>query len=151
MTTITIRDKLYEVPRLDLFQQFDLTSKLSPILGVMSMQKDVQTLERGFPQAFTAMVGQMPREEKDAMISTIMSGVKRQETGGVWASVMVSGRMQYQDVDITVMLKILWAVIVEHKMVDFFSGDPSTSTEAQDVQESSGSLFPTVTPSSSGR
>jgi hypothetical protein len=42
----------------------------------------------------------------------------------------------FQDIDMRVMLELVWEVIEAHKLVDFFSADPSASTEQPGAQSS---------------
>lgn len=141
----TIDGKEYQIPTLDVMQEFALASKLSRILSMMSLQQDRSVLAAKFPQAFTALAGelQMTREDREEMFSLCLSGVKRQE-GGVWAPVVVNGRMMYKDMGLRVVLAIIWEIIIAHKMIDFFAVDPSASSEQPEEQTSSGSASQTA-------
>lgn len=123
-----ISGKEYRTPTLDIYQEFALASKISPVLAMMSLSEDKSKLEARFPQAFTSLVQNMTREDKDEIIKTSLTGVHRKD-GDTWAPVMVSGRIMYRDIDIRVAMKLLWEIIVAHKLIDFFAIDPSTSTE----------------------
>jgi hypothetical protein len=137
----TIDGKEYLIPTLDVFQEFALASKLSRILSMMSLQKDRSVLEAKFPAAFAALAGelQMTKEDRDEMFMLCLSGVRRSE-GGVMSPVIVNGRLMYQDMNMSVVLRIIWEIIVAHKLIDFFDVDPSKSTDQPEGQpESSGS------------
>lgn len=142
----TINGKEYRLPTLDVFQEFALASKLSPILSMMSLQEDRTVLARKFPQAFTALAVNMPRQDKDEVLAVALTGVTRQEPGSaVWAPVYVNGRIMYQDISMQVVLQLMWELIVAHKLIDFFSEDPSSSTDQPgDPAASSGSDTPRV-------
>ena len=124
-----INGKEYRIPALDIFQEFSFASKISPILSMMSLQEDRSILEAKFPQAFTALAGdlKMSRSDTDEVIGICLNGVQRVENGHS-SPVMVSGRIMYQDMTMQTVLKIMWHVIMEHRLIDFFSTDPSNST-----------------------
>lgn len=125
-----INGKKYRLPTLDIFQEFALASTLSPILSLMSLQTDKSKLAERFPQAFAALIGQvgMSRQEKDELIRMCMAGVTRDENN-VFAPVMVNGQIMYADININVVLTIMWEILVAHKLIDFFSEPHSNSTE----------------------
>lgn len=137
----TINGKEYRLPHLDVFDQFALASKISPILTMMSLNDDKSRLEKKFPQAFAALSQNMSREDKDEILQCGLRGARRQEPGSLtWSPVMVNGRLMYDDIDMSVVLRILWEVIEAHKLLDFFGEGPSTSTDQlEDQRASSGS------------
>jgi hypothetical protein len=120
----------YRLPQLDVFQEFALASTISPILSLMSLQEDKTKLAAKFPQAFTALTGEMglSRQVKDEIIQTCLSGVLREENAA-WLPVMVNGQIMYQDVRMTVVLRIVWEILVQNRLIDFFSDPHSNSTE----------------------
>lgn len=135
----------FRIPTLDIFQEFAFASKISPILSMMSLQEDRSVLEAKFPQAFTALTGdmRMSRADKDEVISLCLSGVSRVDNG-VSSPVLVGGRLMYQDMSLDTVLKIVWQVIVQHKLIDFFSTPHSSLTDQPEKPESSGSDIQTA-------
>lgn len=129
----------YRLPELDPFQSFALASKISPILGLMALQEDRVVLAARFPQSFTALAGdmRMSREDKDEVLRLCLSGISRGETGGSFSPIMVNGHMMFKDIDMSVMLKLVWETIVQNKLIDFFSDAHSNSTEQPGGQAAS--------------
>lgn len=144
---MNINGKEYRLPILDPFQEFALASKISPILGLMSLQEDRNILAAKFPQSFTALTGdmRMSREDKDEVLRLCMTGVLRGEPGGSFSPVMVNGMFMYKDMNLSTILQIVWQVIVDHKLIDFFSDPHSSSTDQPgDRAASGGSATETV-------
>lgn len=125
-----INGKKYRLPSLDIFQEFALASSISPILSLMSLQNDKAKLAEKFPQAFTALAGEMglSRESKDEIIRMCMTGVMREDAGN-WFPVMTDGRFMYDDMKLNVVLKLVFDILVEHRMIDFFSDPHSNSKD----------------------
>jgi hypothetical protein len=136
-----ISGKKYRLPQLDVFQEFALASTISPILSLLSLQTDKTKLAAKFPQAFTALTGEMglSRQAKDEIIQMCLSGVLREESSA-WLPVMTNGQIMYQDMGLSVVLRIVWEILVQNKLIDFFSDPHSNSTEQPaGKQASSGS------------
>jgi hypothetical protein len=137
-----ISGKKYRLPQLDVFQEFALASTISPILALLSLQTDKTKLAAKFPQSFTALTGEMglSRQAKDEIIQMCLSGVLREESAS-WLPVMsTSGQVMYQDMGLSVVLRLVWEILVQHKLIDFFSDPHSNSTEQPaGKQASSGS------------
>lgn len=132
--TTTINGKDYELSRLDIFQEFDLSSKLSPVLAIMALQNDRGVLEKTFARSFTAMCTNMDTEMKNEVLSAALVGVRRKDGDG-WAPIFVNGRIMYQDINMDTVLKLLWQLIINHKMLDFFATAPSSSQEQAPAQQ----------------
>lgn len=134
-----ISGKEYRLPELDPFQAFALASKISPILGLMALQEDRTVLEAKFPQSFTALAGtmQMSREDKDEVLRLCLTGVMRGEAGGSFSPIMVNGMMMFKDIDMSVMLKLVWETLVQNKLLDFFSDPHSKLTDQPGGQAAS--------------
>lgn len=147
MSIKEIGGKKYRLPELDIFQEFALASSISPILSLLSLQDDRTKLAEKFPQAFTALTGEMglSRQAKDDIIRLCLSGVTRDENSAFLSVMSPSGQMMYRDMDLRVVLCIIWEILVENKLIDFFSVPHSNSTEQPgEEQVSSGSVIPTT-------
>lgn len=133
-----ISGKKYRLPTLDIFQEFALASSISPILSLLSLQTDRVKLAEKFPQAFVALTGEMglSRQAKDEIIRMCLSEVMRDENSA-FAPVMVDGKIMYQDMNLKVVLRIVWEILVEHKLIDFFSGPHSNSTDQPGASKAS--------------
>lgn len=124
-----ISGRKYRLPQLDVFQEFALASTISPILALLSLQTDRVKLADKFPQSFTALAGEMglSRQAKDEIIQMCLTGVLREESAA-WLPIMSGGQMMYQDIDLKTSLRIVWEILVQHKLIDFFSDPHSNST-----------------------
>lgn len=126
----------YAVRPLTLTAQFSLAAKLAPIVAIMSLQGDRAVLKKNFPRSFAALCQTMPVEEQEWVLNTCLGVVSRCDVGVPPAPVWVGGMPAFQDIDMRVMLELVWEVIEAHKLVDFFSADPSASSAGQDSQSS---------------
>lgn len=141
-----VRDHEYLIRQLPLMTQFSLGAKLSPVVALMALQRDRVELRRTFPKSFVALCETMPVEEHRWIIETCMGTITRKDdvvNPPVYVPVWVGGMPAFQDVDLSVMLELIWEVIEQHRLIDFFSVVPSSSTERRDGSSgSSGSGSP---------
>lgn len=139
-----ISGKKYRLPDLDIFQEFALASAISPVLTMMSLSTDKAKLESRFPQSFTALIGNMGMDAraKEDLIRTCLAGVKRDENSAFVDVLSPEGRIMYNDMNLTIVLRIVWEVLVKHKLIDFFIEPRSSSTEqgGKTVSHGSGTL-----------
>ena len=123
-----IKNFEYKTTKLNTFQQFDIARKMAPVLTFLALQKDAKTLERGFATAFCGLTQDMNKPDMDSILATCLSEVTREVAPGTYAKVFVSGVLAYDDIDLQTMLKLIWHVLVENNLIDFFSDALSDST-----------------------
>ena len=70
----------------------------------------------------------MNKPDMDSILATCLSEVTREVAPGTYAKVFVSGVLAYDDIDLQTMLKLIWHVLVENNLIDFFSDALSDST-----------------------
>lgn len=142
-----ISGKKYRLPDLDIFQEFALASTISPVLTMMSMSTDRAKLEAKFPQSFTALMGNMgmDRRAKDEILKTFLTGVTRDENSAFLPVLSPTGELMYADMNLTIVLRIGWEILVKHKLIDFFTESLSSSKEKPGAKPvSSGSAAQTT-------
>lgn len=130
MSTVKVSGHDYVINKLDVFTSYDLTSRLAPICGVLSLSNDKVAMREGFPRAMASLSSSMGADERRAATMIALSAVQRVVHGGVVAPVLnAGGTMQFEDIDVTSMLHLMYEVLLENKIIDFFYVPPSTSTE----------------------
>lgn len=132
-----VRGKEYAVRDLPLTTQFSLSAKLSPVVALMALQEDRAELRRTFPKSFTALCETMSVQDQQWVLDTCLGTVLRIEPNVPPAKVWVGGMPAFQEIDMSTMLELVWEVIEHHKIIDFFSVDPSKSTTQLEGQPGS--------------
>ena len=117
----------YNFTPLNVFEVFEVARVLAPVLTFMSLQRDREQLRTGFPQAFCGLVQDYDKSQLDRIWSTCLSHVTRRDGDG-YAPIYVNGQVTYSDIDILVLLSLLWEVIVVNKILDFYAAPPLKST-----------------------
>lgn len=93
---------------------------------MLALQKDRTVLRKNFGKAFCAMTANMQAEDVESVNNLCLSSVMRLQSNNVWANVMVNGQLMFVDISLNDMLDLIWHVIEEHRLVDFFDEPPST-------------------------
>ena len=130
-----IKNFEYKTTKLNTFQQFDIARKMAPVLTFLALQKDAKTLERGFATAFCGLTQDMNKPDMDSILATCLSEVTREVAPGTYAKVFVSGVLAYDDIDLQTMLKLIWHVLVENNLIDFFSDANQTGSSGSASQK----------------
>jgi hypothetical protein len=118
----------YQITPLGVFDQFDIARRVAPIITLLVTQKDREKLKAGFARAFVSMAAGISREDGQAILTLCLSCVKRKDHVG-FAPISVAGKLQYSDIDLEQSLELLWGVLVESKIIDFFDVPGSSSKE----------------------
>lgn len=138
--TVEIGGKEYSLPRINTFELFELTGRLTGMLALLSLQEDRAMVAAKFPQAFAALSNSMTREDRDFVLQTCLRGVTRRGGKGEPFTPIMSrgGDFMFEDIDMQTMLHIVWEVLERHRVIDFFSDSRSESGQPSG-QASSGS------------
>lgn len=137
MSIFKLNGHNYRIQRLDVFQCYDLASRLAPVCGILAMSKDRAAMIEGFPRALASLTGGMSSDERRNSLHIALAAVSRVEGDSV-VPVCVDGVMQYQDIEMTDMLRLVCEVLVVNKIIDFFSVPESKSTvETLDASQGS--------------
>lgn len=132
----------YSVRELPLTTQFSLAAKLAPVVSLMSLQNDRAELKRTFPKSFAALCETMTIADQQWVLNTTLGTIMRHEPNAPPVPAWIGGLPAFQDINMTIMLELVWEVIEKHALVDFFSVSPSNSTDQpgnQPVSSGSGS------------
>lgn len=72
----------------------------------------------------------LPEADVDYVIDACLAVTERRQASGGWARVMTGEQMQFQDLDLPALLKIVWEVL-QHNLSGFFAGGfPGSSAGA---------------------
>lgn len=122
MKTVDINGSTYSVGKLNAMQQFHLARRLMPFQAAIA--KAVQNGSSGVsnPTDMLAAVGevasQMSDDDAEHVIFLALSAVSRQD-GERTYPVARMGALMYQDMDMSVMLRLVMEVVTEN-LADFF-------------------------------
>jgi len=127
---VKIGDYNYRARKLNAFEQFSIARKLAPILEFMSQQPDREKLRVNFAKFFCAVTANIPEEDTRKLINTCLDAAQRQQQAN-WVPVMVNGTTMFADVneDLNVMLDIVYMVLADTGLIDFFAERPLPSQE----------------------
>ena len=134
----------YRSTRMSVFDQQTVASKLGGVLLLMgsdeqdhSKAKKPKTAptdkkaptEEDFVRAFCALSGEMRKQDSDLVLGLCLSNVKRKEAGDIgWAPIRIDGGLiAFEDINLKEMLLIVWQVLKQHRIPDFFSVPRSPS------------------------
>lgn len=129
-----INDVTYSTGRLPAKVQFHVVRRLGKVLGKLSgmagLIKAGTTPEelQADPEFGMAMLeplaeglAEMSDEAADYVIDHCLAVVERKQASGGMASVMVAGKLMFEDMDMGVMIQLVWAVLQEN-LSGFFGG-----------------------------
>jgi len=141
-TEFEVAGEKYRSGRLSVFDQQVVASKLGGVLLLMGQSRAQPVAEptaEAFVRAFCALSGDMRREDSDLVMGICLSKVTRAQgvAGNIigWAPIRVSGgQVAFEDINLREMLLIVWNVLKQHRIPDFFaepvSPSPGTKTGA---------------------
>lgn len=114
MTEFTISGNTYKAGKLDAFKQFHVARRIAPVLsglGVFIEVAKVDPLAAVGPVA--EAIGKMTDADSEYVIYTCLGVVQRKQPGVNlgWGPVTSSGGMMYDDIDMAVMLQLVWHVL----------------------------------------
>lgn len=129
MKEFEIDGQQYRVEQVDPFLQLQVARRLMPLqiamglsfskIGTAMQADDAKVIEfLGGPVA--EFVSKMPHEDFEFLTHTAAAAAKRQQ-GDRWASVMVGGKLMFQDIAMKVLLRIV-VEFVRENTGDFFAG-----------------------------
>ena len=121
----------YKAGKLDVFTQFHVTRRLGTFLpelagAVGKIGSDEGNMAILEPLARVAAA--MEDEDVEYVLNACMAVVSRQQSGGAWAPVLAAPKaLMFPDIDMAVMLVIVWHVL-RHSLARFFSALPQGSS-----------------------
>lgn len=128
MGQVTVGAHVYNIGKIDTFQQFDIARLYSPVLAQLGLLERVG--EDGTPipresviRAMAVFSRPIPKADSDFIIGACLAVVQRQQPNGTgWAPVRdaMTGKLMYQDISMAEMLEIILCVLEAHKLGEFF-------------------------------
>ena len=124
----------YRSARMNVFDQQTVASKLGGVLLLMGDGSEAKTppTPEAFVRAFCALSGDMRKQDSDLVMNLCLAGVTRAQPGDLgYAKVMtpVPGVLAFEDINLNEMLLIVWHVLKQHRIPDFFTEPRSPSKD----------------------
>lgn len=139
-----VGDHAYRGNKLSAKKQFHVLRRISPLLvglvdsgALAAVRKEVAKGKEARPEALLggltdkdlgAMLkgvldnlASLPEADVDYVIDTCLAVTERRQASGGWAGVMTGEQLQFQDLDLPALLKIVWEVL-QHNLSGFFAG-----------------------------
>lgn len=127
---IELNEKRYRAKTLPARRQFHMVRRLASVLSGLAKMKDLALAD---PMAALEPLAQgiasLSDADADYVIDGCLAVVELKQPAGGWAPVMVNGRLMFEDMDMTTMLRLTWAVLQEN-LAGFFAALPQTSSGA---------------------
>lgn len=129
-TELTVAGHKYQIGALNAMQQFHVSRRIAPLLATMGisfasvLKGRSLSVEEILPSLapVSQVLSSMSDEQTDYIFATCLSVVKRAELSGskeMWAPVASGALMQYQDIDMLAMIRLVIAVL-QVNLEDFF-------------------------------
>jgi tail assembly chaperone len=136
-TELMIGSNRYRVSRMSVFEQFDVAADYRDILiGLSFVKRDRppdmnQSDYDSAVQFIMSSRASLTPEIRTRVINTCLKYVARSGGGAVgWAPVLAASQtLQFDDIDMPTIIKLMYAVFEHNKLIDFFSASPSSSGE----------------------
>jgi hypothetical protein len=144
VSEIELGGNKYRIGRMNAKKQWNIARRLMPVLaelikaakeipeGTTPEQQSPENAEKFLEKISEPLADSFSRitdENSDYIIDTCLAVCERAQ-GPAWAPLMRGGNLMFQDLDMTTMLGLTFAVIREN-LGDFFSSDqPNTSAPA---------------------
>lgn len=120
----------YRAGRLPVLDQNHVARRYGSVLIFLgTLQRDQPREPSEYARAMVATSGNLSNEDVDFAIGACLSVVQRQQAGGAaWAPVRApSGQLMFDDIELVELMEIIWHVLRENKLIDFFFVAPSGS------------------------
>lgn len=122
--------KNYRSRRMSAFDQQAVAAKLGGVLLVMGMGKpSAERTAENFTKAYCATLGDLRKTDMDLVTGLCLTGVTRQQGETGWSAIRTpDGQMAFEDINLPEMLIIVWEVLTQHRIPDFFFENESKSS-----------------------
>ena len=123
----------YRSERMSAFDQHTVASKLGGILLMMMPNANAKRAKKEekqpmdavhFSRAFLVLSADMRKDDMDLIFYLCLKGVSRAvENDQGWAPVLIdgSGAFAFQDINMPELLEIVWHILQQHRIPDFFA------------------------------
>jgi len=122
MLELELKDNMYRIGTLNVFEQWNVSRRLMPILGSLTDVEDDDSLTKALMPALLAL-GNMSDEDTEYVLNTCLNVVMRKSPAidSAWAKVLGGkNTIMFADIDMATMLRLTITVIVEN-MGSFFT------------------------------
>jgi hypothetical protein len=146
MRELEIEGNNYRIGKLNPFEQFHIVRRVAPVLvSLGEIQSKMQKIENGeepdeglFAKfgGLANIVSQMPDDDVDYVLKLCLRVAKRIDSNGNAPVLSPSGKLMYEDINMTVMLKIAFETIDEN-LGGFMKGADQSLPQASHVASSS--------------
>jgi hypothetical protein len=133
MSEITIAGAHYRTGKLNPLVQLHIARRLAPVFAAMGLRAQDLKLQEGtslgdFLEPIAAIAAKMPDEDVDYIIYACLNVVSRRQDGDRYQQVLLYGskKMQFEDIDLPVMMRLA-AAVVQENLGGFFALLPGRS------------------------
>jgi hypothetical protein len=139
---VPISGQTYRIGRMSVFDQMNVASEFRDIisgLAILRSKRPKKMADEDFDNAMRfilASPGGVSTDTRDRVSNTCLRSVTRRGVGGAWSPILTSDNvLQFSDIGLPEMCKLLYESFEHNKLLDFFSTGPSGS--ATGLRESS--------------
>lgn len=127
---IELKGHIYQIGKLDAFKQWHVARRLMPLFGSMAEIGDKASMLKTLAPALDAL-SLMSNDDTDFVLNTCLGVVRRKnpETGGMFPVLGGKNVLMFEDIDMTVLLRLTTYVVTEN-LSDFFTQAASENNEA---------------------
>lgn len=133
MTEFKLNGVAYQAGKLDAIKQFHVVRRLAPVVAALAGE-DLSALRAGQMEsvlpAIAEAVSAMPDANVDYVLNACLGVVSRDTgSGRGFAPIYGRGGMMFDDIDMGVMMQLVWRVL-EADLEGFFAALPRPSPDA---------------------
>ena len=123
MTTVEINGNTYRIAKLHAIAQFHVTRRLGPAIASVWLAMSAKSATGGNPspadfasllEPILQLLSSMTDEDANYIIYTCLSVVSRQQEGGKFAAVATGSQMMFEDIDMTVLIKLVFEALKDN-------------------------------------
>lgn len=133
----TVGSNQYRAGRLNARQQFDVARRLRDVLMILGMERgpEFKSTPENFARIVLVSSGNVPQADMDIALNICLGVIKRRMPGDQgWVVIITpTGALMFDDIDMPVMLQLVWHVVNAHRMVDFLSVSVLNSSEPKSI------------------
>jgi hypothetical protein len=117
---VEIEGQRYVVDKLDTRTQFHVVRRIAPLMAARAADGDMLA-------NIAKAMGAMTDADANYVLDACLAKVRRREGDRMAAVIASGGHLMFDDIDMSAMLRLAYAVLQEAKLPDFFPTAPSTS------------------------
>lgn len=133
MGEVTVSGIKYKIGRMSTFDQYHVSRKLVPSLVFMAAIEDrSQVTPDMFAKSILSTTSQLSAEDSEMALTLCLAVVERQDHGA-WVRLQPPGggrTLMFTDIGVLDLMTIVWYVLLEHGIPDFFVDRQSAAPAA---------------------